>query len=113
MDFPQVFACHISFDILRHYFNSFGNLRVFYIKLYQLNTYLSIFQHDNATSHTARSVRDFLQDRNVIVLPWPAKSLDLNPVDHAWDLVDRQVRARAIPRQKYLGSCRRLGGRVG
>ena len=22
-------------------------------------------QHDNATSHTARSVRDFLQDRNV------------------------------------------------
>ena len=31
-------------------------------------------QHDNATSHTARSVRDFLQDRNVSVLPWPAKS---------------------------------------
>ena len=29
-------------------------------------------QHDNATSHTARSVRDFLQDRNVSVLPWPA-----------------------------------------
>jgi hypothetical protein len=24
-------------------------------------------QHDNATSHTARSVRDFLQDRNVSV----------------------------------------------
>ena len=30
-------------------------------------------QHDNATSHTARSVRDFLQVRNVSVLPWPAK----------------------------------------
>ena len=26
-------------------------------------------QHDNATSHTACSVRDFLQDRNVSVLP--------------------------------------------
>ena len=26
-------------------------------------------QHDNATSHTARSVHDFLQDRNVSVLP--------------------------------------------
>ena len=34
-------------------------------------------QHDNATIHTARSVRDFLQDSNVSVLPWPAKSLDL------------------------------------
>ena len=30
-------------------------------------------QRDNATRHTARSVRDFLQCRNVSVLPWPAK----------------------------------------
>ena len=29
-------------------------------------------QHDNATSYTARSVLDFLLDRNVSVLPWPA-----------------------------------------
>ena len=35
-------------------------------------------QHDNATSHIAHSVREFLQDRNVSVLPWPAKSPDLN-----------------------------------
>ena len=34
-------------------------------------------QHENATSHTAHFVRDFLQDRNVSVLPWPAKSPDL------------------------------------
>ena len=46
-------------------------------------------QHDNATSHTARSGHDFLQDRNVSVLPWPAKSPDLNPIEHAWDLLDR------------------------
>ena len=65
-------------------------------------------QHDNASSHTGRSVWDFLQDRNVSVLPWPAKSLDLNPIEHVWDLLDRRVRARAIP-----GTCRCLGGRVG
>ena len=49
-------------------------------------------QHDNATSHTARSVCEFLQDRNVSVLPCPAKS-----PDHVWDVLDRRVRARAIP----------------
>uniref|UniRef100_A0A8C7KP06 Tc1-like transposase DDE domain-containing protein n=1 Tax=Oncorhynchus kisutch TaxID=8019 RepID=A0A8C7KP06_ONCKI len=54
-------------------------------------------KHDNATSHTARSVHDFLQDRNVSVLPWPAKSLVLNGIEIVWDKLDRRVRARAIP----------------
>ena len=52
-------------------------------------------QHDNATSHTARPVWDFLQDRNFSFLPWPAKSPDLNPIEHVWDLLG--LRVRAIP----------------
>ena len=54
-------------------------------------------QHDNVTSHTACSVCDFLQDRKFSVLPWPAKSPDLKPIEHGCDLLDRRVRARAIP----------------
>ena len=46
-----------------------------------------ILQHDNATSHTARSVRDFLQDRNASVLLWPVKSPDLIPIEHVWYLL--------------------------
>ncbi|CDQ57132.1 unnamed protein product [Oncorhynchus mykiss] len=43
------------------------------------------------------AMHDFLQDRNVSVLPWPAKSPALNPIEHVWDLLDRRVRVRAIP----------------
>ncbi|GFT76040.1 hypothetical protein TNCV_1255391 [Trichonephila clavipes] len=25
------------------------------------------------------------------ILPWPAKSLDLNPIEHLWDLIGRDV----------------------
>ena len=39
-------------------------------------------QHNNATTHRMSSMADFLQDRNVSVLLWPAKSPDLNPIEH-------------------------------
>ena len=38
-------------------------------------------QHDNTRPHVARATQDFLQANNIGVLPWPACSLDCNPIE--------------------------------
>lgn len=50
------------------------------------------FQQDNATPHRARIALQFLEEHGVPTLPWPARSPDLSPIEHAWDLLGRRMR---------------------
>ena len=50
------------------------------------------FQHDNARPYTAPVTANFLAQNNVNVLPWPALSLDINPIEHIWDELGRRAR---------------------
>lgn len=47
-------------------------------------------QQDNATPHKARIVISVLDA--IEVLPWPARSPDLSPIEHLWDEVGRRLR---------------------
>jgi transposase len=55
------------------------------------------FQQDNARPHVARVVRDYLTQQNVDLLPWPAVSPDLSPIEHVWD--EMEQRLRHLPNQ--------------
>jgi len=51
---------------------------------------------DYASCHVARSTLVMLVTNNVQTLRWPAKSLDLNPIDHMLDLLKRKVSAQPL-----------------
>ena len=68
------------------------------IHLFHNNANISIFQHDNATSHTARHTVNFLRTNNIdFIDDWPANSPNLNPIKHVWDSLDRRLRCRPNP----------------
>ncbi|UYV83005.1 hypothetical protein LAZ67_22001722 [Cordylochernes scorpioides] len=47
------------------------------------------FQQDNSRPHTTHGTKDCLQYYQT--LPWPARSLDLLPIEHIWDVMGRRL----------------------
>ena len=62
-----------------------------------------IFMRDSP--HVARASLAYLQANNVSLLDWPAYSPDMNPIEHLWDHLDRQVRARTPPPRNLKELC--------
>ena len=48
-----------------------------------------LFQQDNARLHTAAGTQ--LSLRGVQQLPWPARSPDISPMEHIWDMMKREL----------------------
>ena len=60
------------------------------------------YQHDNAPVHKAKVIASWFEDNRVDVMNWAAQYLDLNPIEHLWDELERWLRGRSIQPQTKL-----------
>ncbi|GFX29415.1 transposable element Tcb2 transposase [Trichonephila clavipes] len=56
-----------------------------------------LFMDDNAPCHHTVAAEQLLESEDIERMDWPARSPDLNPIEHVWDFLGRSLAARTLP----------------
>ncbi|GFY35625.1 transposable element Tc3 transposase [Trichonephila clavipes] len=56
-----------------------------------------LFMDDNAPCHRTVAAEQLLESENIERMDCPARSPDLNTIEHVWDFLGRRLAARTLP----------------
>ncbi|GFS68503.1 transposable element Tcb2 transposase [Trichonephila clavipes] len=56
-----------------------------------------LFMDDNAPCHRTVAAEQLLESEDIERMDWPARSPDLNPIEHVWEFLGRRLAARTLP----------------
>ncbi|GFU94746.1 transposable element Tcb2 transposase [Trichonephila clavipes] len=56
-----------------------------------------LFMDDIAPCHRTVAAEQILESEDIEHMDWPARSPDLNPIEHVWDFLGRRLAARTLP----------------
>ncbi|GFW60106.1 transposable element Tcb2 transposase [Trichonephila clavipes] len=56
-----------------------------------------LFMDGNAPCHRTVAAEQLLENEDIERMNWPARSPDLNPIEHVWDFLGRRLTARTLP----------------
>ncbi|GFW26698.1 transposable element Tcb2 transposase [Trichonephila clavipes] len=56
-----------------------------------------LFMDYNAPCHRTVADEQLLESEDIERMDWPARSPDLNPIEHVWDFLGRRLAARTLP----------------
>lgn len=66
------------------------------LEMYHLRPQDIFFQQDNDPKHTSKDARAWFAQKCIKLLPWPAQSPDLNPIENVWDYLGRRISKREV-----------------